>query len=182
MLWCVALACVDVARLGTQDALDAFDQFSTRPSCCDTAWSLRFWMFICQLAYIGLLWLGFVWLVGTRSTSTESGGGQGSPRPCSEKQQQHLTAFFYGPPPRTYIAAIVTTVVWLVGVLGLTWLLSLNTASAMSADAVDLAIGDVRNASASYAAGVSLSVSQWNETIRTPVIDLMVTTLPALER
>ena len=84
------------------------------------------------------------------------------------------------PPPRTWIAAILAPLVWLVGVLSLTWLLSLNTASTLTAAAVGRASLAVQNVSQVYEAGGALGPAEWNATVRSPVIDLAVTTLPAL--
>ena len=70
------------------------------------------------------------------------------------------------------------------GILGLTWLLSLNTASTLTTAALDSTALAVQNISARYehAAGGDflLGPAEWNSTIRAPVIDLAATTLPAL--
>ena len=81
LLWSVGMVCMDVG--GMDSRLDSFDSFAVGAHCCDTAQSLRMWMYVCQVVYVGLVWLGFAWLVG-RSHGTREGGSSGMP------------AFFHG--------------------------------------------------------------------------------------
>lgn len=97
LLWSVAMVCMDVG--GLDQRLDSFDQIATRGGggggaptalpCCDTARSLRLWMYLCQIAYVVLVWLGFVWLVGRSATQMYENG-----QPVGTGQR--MPAFFHG--------------------------------------------------------------------------------------